>query len=362
MAFASGRARPSVISALSSHRNAASVLPVPVGARMSAFSPLAIAGHPPSCGALGAPNVSVNQLRTIGWKSRSAAFAAGCAEPPRFLRGVAIVSCPSPQSRPSRSTVRLRDVLSHDRTAAHAAPREALWQTIATQGHRHVRRRHEAFLCNETTFAGASSFLRPHPGHSGMLQDIRYAVRKLSRTPGFTAIAAFTLALAIGATTAIFSVIDGVLLKPLPFRDPDRVVRVTNMRDGNRQSSSVPDFLDIRAQSKSYSSMAALDNQAMNLTGGSEPERVQAARVGAPFWSLLGVTPKIGRGFAPNEDTQSAARTVVLSDGLWKRRFGGDQRITGKTIALDGNSYTVIGVAPAGFSFPDRPDVWIPMV
>ena len=195
-----------------------------------------------------------------------------------------------------------------------------------------------------------------------MLQDIRYAVRKLSRTPGFTTIAAFTLALAIGATTAIFSVIDGVLLKPLPFRDPERVVRVTNLRDGNRMVSSVPDFLDIRAQSKSYASLAALDNQAMNLTGGSEPERISAARVGATFWSLLGVTPQVGRGFAPNEDSQSAARTVVLSDGLWKRRFGGDRRIVGKTIALDGNSFTVIGVAPAGFSFPDRPDVWIPLV
>ena len=195
-----------------------------------------------------------------------------------------------------------------------------------------------------------------------MLQDIRYAVRKLSRTPGFTAIAAFTLALAIGATTAIFSVIDGVLLKPLPFRDPERVVRVTNMRDGNRMVSSVPDYLDIRTQSKSYSSLAAIDAQAMNLTGGSEPERVAAARVGAAFWSLLGVTPEIGRGFAPNEDSLSAGRTVMLSDGLWKRRFGADRRIVGKTIALDGNSYTVIGVAPAGFSFPDRPDVWIPLV
>jgi putative ABC transport system permease protein len=187
-------------------------------------------------------------------------------------------------------------------------------------------------------------------------------VRKLSRTPGFTTIAAFTLALAIGATTAIFSVIDGVLLKPLPFRDPERVVRVTNLRDGNRMVSSVPDFLDIRAQSKSYASLAALDAQAMNLTGGSEPERIGAARVGATFWSLLGVTPQVGRGFAPNEDSQSAARTVVLSDGLWKRCFGGDGRIVGKTIALDGNSFTVIGVAPAGFSFPDRPDVWIPLV
>ncbi len=172
-----------------------------------------------------------------------------------------------------------------------------------------------------------------------MLQDIRYAARKLSRTPGFTLIAAFTLALAIGATTAIFSVIDGVLLKPLPFRDPERVVRVTNMRDGNRMvvvgartsSTSAP-------RSKSFSSMAAIDNQAMNLTGGSEPERVQAARVSATFWSLLGVTPPIGRGFAPNEDAQSAGRVVVLSDGLWKRRFGADRRIVGKTIALDGNT------------------------
>ena len=195
-----------------------------------------------------------------------------------------------------------------------------------------------------------------------MNQDIRYAVRKLSRTPGFTAIAAFTLALAIGATTAIFSVIDGVLLKPLPFREPERVVRVTNLRDGNRMVSSVPDFLDIRTQSRSFSSLAAFDNQAVNLTGGSEPERIQAARVGATFWTLLGVTPPIGRGFAPNEDSQSAGRAVVLSDGLWKRRFGGDSRIVGKTIALDGNSYTVIGVAPERFSFPDRPDVWIPLV
>jgi len=196
-----------------------------------------------------------------------------------------------------------------------------------------------------------------------VIQDIRYAVRKLSRTPAFTAIAALTLALAIGATTAIFSVIDAVLLKPLPFRDPERVVRVTNIRDGNRMVSSVPDFLDIRTQSKSYSSVAPIDPQAaMNLTGGSEPERVQAARVGATFWSLLGVTPALGRGFAPNEDSQSAGRTVVLSDGLWNRRFGADRRVVGKTIALDGNTYTVIGVAPPQFSFPDRPDVWIPLV
>ena len=195
-----------------------------------------------------------------------------------------------------------------------------------------------------------------------MLQDIRYAARKLARTPGFTAIAAFTLALAIGATTAIFSVVDAVILRPLPFHEPDRVVRVTNMRNGNRMVSSPPDFMDFRTQAKSFSSLSAIANQAMNLTGGADPERVQAARVSATFWNLLGTTPAIGRGFAPNEDQQSAGRVVVLSDGLWKRRFGSDAKILGKTISLDGNSYTVIGVAPPRVSYPERPDVWIPLV
>lgn len=194
-----------------------------------------------------------------------------------------------------------------------------------------------------------------------MIQDIRYAARKLSRTPGFTAIAAFTLALAIGATTAIFSVIDGVLLTPLPFREPERVVRVTNMRAGNRMVSSVPDFVDFQKQTKSFASMAGIDNQAMNLTGGGDPERLQAARVGASFWGLLGVNPSLGRGFAPNEDALAAGRVVVLSDGLWKRRFGADRRIVDKTITLDGNSYTVIGVGPPRFSYPDRPDLWVPL-
>src|SRR5688572_28211845 len=165
----------------------------------------------------------------------------------------------------------------------------------------------------------------PPPGSLGLknsvLQDIRYAARKLARTPGFTAIAAFTLALAIGATTAIFSVIDGVVLRPLPFDEPDRVVRVTNMRNGGRIVSSTPDFLDFRAQAKSFTSLAGIDNQAMNLTGGAEPERVQAARVSATFWTLLGVSPGLGRGFAPNEDQPAAGRVAVLSDGLWKRRF-----------------------------------------
>ena len=204
----------------------------------------------------------------------------------------------------------------------------------------------------------SSTILQPHP----VLQDIRYAARKLARTPAFTGIAAFTLALAIGATTAIFSVIDGVLLKPLPFHEPERVVRVTNLRGGNRMPSSTSDYLDFQKETKSFAALSGIDNQAMNLTGASSPERVQAARVSATFWSLLGVQPELGRGFAPKEDEPSAARVVVLSNGLWTRRFGADPKILGQTILLDGNSYTVVGVAPARFSFPDTPDVWVPMV
>jgi putative ABC transport system permease protein len=126
--------------------------------------------------------------------------------------------------------------------------------------------------------------------------------------------------------------------------------------------SSTPDYLDFKAQAKSFSALAGIDSESMNLTGGAEPERVHAARVSATFWNLLGTSPAIGRGFAPTEDQPSAGRVVVLSDGLWTRRFGADPRIVGKTISLDGNVYTVIGVAAPTFNFPDRPDVWVPLV
>jgi putative ABC transport system permease protein len=326
---------------------------------MSAFPPLAIAGHPPSCGALGMPNVSVNHRRTIGWKARSAPLDA--------------LDCFGPRRDVATSALRDR-AAGRDSAFVSGTPRPTNGQP---RSGRLVDRPANRLQDNEIglgphgtklVFTGGNhlhalhSFLASARSQPSVIQDIRYAVRKLSRTPGFTAIAAFTLALAIGATTAIFSVIDGVLLKPLPFRDPERVVRVTNIRDGNRLPSSTPDFNDFRAQAKSFSSMAGIDNQAMNLTGGSDPERVSAARVGASFWTLLGVTPTVGRGFAPNEDTPAAGRSVVLSDGLWKRRFGADRRIVGRTIALDGNTYTVIGVAPPRFAFPDRPDLWIPLV
>jgi predicted permease len=197
-----------------------------------------------------------------------------------------------------------------------------------------------------------------------LLQDLRYAARKLARTPGFTAIAVLTLALAIGANSAIFSVIDGVILKPLPFFQPDRLTALPNSREGRggRMPSSVPDFADYRTQSHSFSALAGLARGTTNVTGGSEPERVPSVRVSANFFSLMGVPPALGRGFANGEDAQGAARVAVISDALWTRRFARDPKIVGKTVSLDGEPFTVVGVAPATFTYPNQPDLWMPLV
>jgi len=197
-----------------------------------------------------------------------------------------------------------------------------------------------------------------------LLQDLRYAARKLFHAPGFTFVAVTTLALAIGATTAIFSIINGVLLKPIPFRSPEQLVFVSSAKsDGMTNPMSTTDFLDYRDQSKSFVGMAATNTQTMNVTSaGSEPARVQAAQVGAPFFDLLGVTAQLGRTFTIGEDKQSAPRVVVLTDHVWRNQYGADQRIVGQSIHLDGQVYTVAGVAPASLTFPADVDLYIPFV
>jgi len=196
-----------------------------------------------------------------------------------------------------------------------------------------------------------------------VLQDLRYAVRKLVRAPGFTVVAVLTLALAIGASTAVFSIVDGVLLKKLPFRDPDRLVRVETISEDKISNASQPDFLDYRVQSRTVSPMAAYSLRSANLTAtGSEPQRIQLARVSAVWFDLLGVAPRIGRGFHAEEENAGAARVAVLSQAIWRSRFGGDPAVLGRTISLDGKSVTVVGVAPAGWRYPDDADAWVPLV
>ena len=196
-----------------------------------------------------------------------------------------------------------------------------------------------------------------------ILQDIRYAARKLLRAPGFTFIAVATLALAIGATTAVFSIVNGVLLKPLPFRDPDAVVKVGSTgRDGTLTSMSVPDFVDYRDQTHGFLGMAAIwDRNSANLSvSGAEPVRLNSAAVGARFFELLGVRMQLGRGFIAGDDATGARRVAVLSDGVWRSAFAGEPDVIGRAISLNGQEYTVVGVAPASLTYPSKPDVWVP--
>jgi putative ABC transport system permease protein len=196
-------------------------------------------------------------------------------------------------------------------------------------------------------------------------QDLRYGVRTLLKNPGFTAVAVIALALGIGANSAIFSVVNAVLLQPLPYRDPDRLVMVweDNTKGGYpRNTPAAANFLDWREQSRVFEGMAAIANQSFALTGAGEPERIDGRRVSASLFPLLGVEPLLGRAFLPEEDQPGAGRAVILSHGLWQRRFGSDPNITGKALTLNGESHTVVGVMPAHFQFPAREDeLWVPI-
>jgi putative ABC transport system permease protein len=198
-----------------------------------------------------------------------------------------------------------------------------------------------------------------------LIQDIRYATRKLVRTPSFTIIAVTTLALAIGATTAVFSIVNGVLLKPLPFRQPDEIIKIGSIgKERKLVHMSVPDFVDYRDQTHSFVGMAQIqDRNSANLSvAGAEPKRLNSASVGARFFELLGVGMQLGRGFIPGEDGIGAARVVVLSDKLWRNDFGADARVIGRPVSLNGKDYTVIGVASPSLTYPSTPDVWVPFV
>ncbi|MFL5578190.1 MAG: ABC transporter permease [Gemmatimonadaceae bacterium] len=197
-----------------------------------------------------------------------------------------------------------------------------------------------------------------------LLQDLRFAARGLLRRPGFTAAVVATLALGIGANAAIFSVVNAVLLRPLPYGDPDRLVMVWGRYpDFGRTGTSLPDFTDWRAGTTgSFAEMAAWHGTLFNLTGQGEPEQLRADRVSANFFPALGVRPALGRGFLPEEEKVGGDDdVVVLSHALWQRRFAGDPRVVGQSIDLSGRKYTVVGVAPRGFRFFQDVDLWAPL-
>jgi putative ABC transport system permease protein len=189
-------------------------------------------------------------------------------------------------------------------------------------------------------------------------QDLRFGLRMLAKRPGFTLIAVVTLALGIGANTAMFSVVNAVLLRPLPFPEPERLMLV----DGKGVNNfAAPDFRDLATQSHSFAQVGAYTTATFNLSGGSEPERVNGARVSVSLLPALGVEPLLGRNLTPEEDRDGGERVVLLSHGLWQRQFGADAGVVGRAIRLDEQSYTVIGVLPPGRSFPADKELFVPL-
>jgi len=197
-------------------------------------------------------------------------------------------------------------------------------------------------------------------------QDLRYGLRMLAKIPGFTAVAMLTLALGIGANTAIFSMVNAVLLRPLPYSEPDRLVRVVSvrLRDGADDNVSYPDFVDWRARNHVFEGLAVFRTGGFTLTGMGTALRLNGAVVSAELFKLLRVAPSLGRPFLPEEDKPGAVSgtdAVILSHGLWQSQFGTDPSVLGRTIKLNGKSFTVVGVSPPGFQFPiqtDVPDLW----
>jgi predicted permease len=195
-------------------------------------------------------------------------------------------------------------------------------------------------------------------------QDLRHAFRALRKSPGFTAVAVLTLGLGIGANTAIFSVVENVLLRPLPYRDPSALVQVWNtyLPQFPQVPNSPGDFQDFRRQATSFSEMAAFVDipQGFNLTGEGEPQRLEARFATSGFLPMLGVQPIAGRAFHPEEDKPGASPVLMLSHRLWQSRFGSDPSVIGRTLMLDGQGYTLVGVLPAGFRLAPTTDIWMP--
>jgi len=202
---------------------------------------------------------------------------------------------------------------------------------------------------------------------SVLTQDLRYAVRQVRKAPGFAAVAIVTLALGIGANTSIFSVVNGVLLRSLPFPDSDRLVRVWHTPP---QSSfpgistfaiSPANFLDWQNQNHVFSSMAIYGFRGFTLTGGDKAEQVNASGVSAGFFSTLAVQPMLGRVFSAEEDQPGHSNVVILSHRFWQEQFASNRDMVGRDIVLDGTKYLVAGVMPPSFRFPDFAQMWTPL-
>ena len=194
------------------------------------------------------------------------------------------------------------------------------------------------------------------------LRDLGLAVRRMARAPGFSIVAVSTLALGIGAATAIFSVVNGVLLRPLPYPEPERLMRVWQLgSDGGRMAVSAPNFEDLQAQSRSFRALAQYGRGGVaSVVGGTEPTRALHSSVSRDFFAVLQVPPLLGRGFSPEEQREAGSRAVVVSHGFWQRQLGGDPGAVGRALTFQNGVYTIVGVMPAEFDFPAGTELWTP--
>ena len=197
---------------------------------------------------------------------------------------------------------------------------------------------------------------------SDLVQDLRLAVRGLGRTPGFAIVVIATLAICIGANSAIFSVVNAVLLRPLPFRDPNALVRVYQTHEGQHSAFSGPNFIDYAHDNLTLANAAAYDDETFNVVGTGDPVRVNGALTSASFFDVLGVQPIVGRGFHADENEPGKTKVVVLSHAFWQQRFGSSRSAIGSPLDLDGSRYTIIGVMPPDFDYPRRMSLWMPLV
>src|SRR6476620_6763900 len=195
------------------------------------------------------------------------------------------------------------------------------------------------------------------------MTDLRFALRQLIKNPGFAGVAILTLALGIAACTAIFSVVNGVLLRPLDYPHSEQIVviRETNLPQFPEFSVSPPNYLDWAKQTKSWQCLAAYSGAQVNLTGEGEPQRLVGAKATARYFDVYGIQPVLGRWFVPDEDVDGKNHVVVLSYPCWQRVFGGERNVIGRSIQLDGEPYIVIGVAPPHFGQASKVDTWVPM-
>src|SRR5438093_323263 len=198
-----------------------------------------------------------------------------------------------------------------------------------------------------------------------LFQDLRYAVRMLVQNPGFTALTIVCLALGIGVNSTMFSVVDTVEIRPLPFHDPDRLVALNTTRPSSgieRGSTSFLDFQDWKERTHSFEELTAVSGRSVTLSDGDEPERFEGATVTWNLFPTLGIEPILGRQFRPDEDRAGGPPVVLLSHGVWQRRYASDPKIVGRTINVNGTPSTVVGVMPPRFQFPERAQLWIPLM